>query len=102
MTKEGDTGNDGKPLWKERIKVLLGIELVALVISFVVVLMPRRGTTDLINLPPDLASYVRRVLTSFGAFNAVLLVLVLTFWIFTRFMGQDSDVEDAVANADND
>ena len=65
---------------RTKLKAFIVIEFVALLIAFIVPLMPGKGSGDLINLPPDALSYFQSVLVSFAIANGVLLVLAATAW----------------------
>jgi hypothetical protein len=71
-----------------RLHVFLVLELFLLVLSFIVVLLPRRGTTDLIHLPPDLVTYLGHAVLVFGAMNGLLLVIAGMDWIIRVARGR--------------
>ena len=58
------------------------IEFFALLIALVLPVTPKKGTGDLINLPPDAVSYFQSVLVSFALGNGVLLVIAATIWVY--------------------
>jgi hypothetical protein len=66
------------------LKAFIAIELAALVMSLAIVLLPQRGSGELIDIPPDFGSYLRGALIAFGLLNAILIVLAMVVWLVSR------------------
>lgn len=69
------------PRTRDRLRLFLAAEAIVLGASAVAVLLPARGTTDLIYLPPSFAAYLNRVVLAFASLNGVLALLAFTLWI---------------------
>ena len=92
-------GMTRRSLALHRLKAVVVVELVTLVMSLALVLLPRRGSGELIQLPPDASTYFHRVLICFGLINGILVALALGCWLYWVAKGRPSSVVDEATEA---
>lgn len=83
-----------RPSMLEKLKVFVVVEFLAIAMSLALALMPRRGSGEFIDLPPDAISYLREVLVCFGLVNGIMLAVALAAWLYGS-ANRSSTADDA-------
>ena len=71
-----------------KLKIFIVVEFICVLIALILPITPKKGSGNLLDLPPDVASYFQSVVVGFVMGNGVLVAIAVTAGIYWFIKGR--------------